>query len=204
MSVEKQTIFIVDDDQAVRDSLGLLMKSVGLASIGFSCASDFLQSYNPNQAGCLVLDIRMPGMSGLELQQELSHRNATIPIVFITGHGDVPMAVQAIRDGAVDFIQKPFRDQDLIDRIHKALDINAQAREQHSKSGAILRNLNTLTKREHQIMEMIVEGKPNKIIASELFLSQRTVEVHRAKVMEKMQADSLAELVRMVTLVQSQ
>ena len=203
MTLEKQTVFIVDDDQAVRESLALLMKSVGLASIGFSCASDFLQSYNPNQAGCLVLDIRMPGMSGLELQQELSHQETIIPIIFITGHGDVPMAVQAIRDGAVDFIQKPFRDQDLIDRIHKALDINAEAREQRSKCRAILQNLDTLTKREHQIMDMIVDGKPNKVIACELFLSQRTIEVHRAKVMEKMQADSLADLVRMVTLVQS-
>lgn len=203
MSEDNQTVFIIDDDQAVRDSLGLLMKSVGLESISFSCAPDFLESFDPDQAGCLVLDIRMPGMSGLELQQELSQRKATIPIIFITGHGDVPMAVQAIRDGAVDFIQKPFRDQDLIDRIHKALDVDAQTREQWSKRQVVLQNMNTLTKRERQIMEMIVEGKPNKVIAAELFLSQRTVEVHRAKAMEKMQADSLADLVRSVTLVQS-
>lgn len=198
-----RTVFIVDDDEAVRDSLQLLMKSVGLEVKCYSLAAEFLQAYETGQAGCLVLDIRMPGMSGLALQQELLKLHASIPIIFITGHGDVPMAVQAIRDGALDFIQKPFRDQDLIDRIHAALEMDAQIRAKLHKLDSIGRNLDTLTKRERQILDMIVDGKPNKVIAAKLFLSQRTVEVHRARAMEKMEADSTADLVRMVTLFRS-
>jgi len=199
-----RTVFIIDDDEAVRDSLKLLMKSVGLEVKCYSRAAEFLKTYKTGQAGCLILDIRMPGMSGLELQQELLNLHATLPIIFITGHGDVPMAVQAIRDGAIDFIQKPFRDQDLIDRIHAALELDAQTRTKLHKLNSIGRNMDTLTKRERQILDMIVAGKPNKVIAAKLFLSQRTVEVHRARAMEKMEADSTADLVRMVTLLRSQ
>jgi two-component system response regulator FixJ len=194
----RATIFIVDDDMAVRDALKLLLRSVGQAVETYASAQEFLEAYSEDRPGCLVLDIRMPGMSGLELQQKLNERHSILPIIFITGHGDVPMAVEAMQAGAVDFIQKPFRDQDLIDRINQALEKDANNRAALGERNDIRKRLETLTPREREVLDLVVHGKANKVIAGDLKLSQRTVEIHRARVMEKMQASSLAHLVRMV------
>lgn len=195
---QEPAVFIVDDDDAVRESLAFLMKSVGLKAESFPSAQAFLDSYNPNRAGCLVLDIRMPGMSGLELQDKLKQMGSILPIIFITGHGDVPMAVKAIKAGAADFVQKPFRDQELIDRIREVLEEDAQSRADKLQRNEILRRMDTLTEREREVMEQVVDGKANKVVAIDLNVSQRTVEIHRANVMEKMKARSLAQLVRLV------
>lgn len=191
-------VFIVDDDDAVRESLEFLMKSIDQPAEAFASAQDFLKAFNPDKPGCLLLDIRMPGMSGIELQQELKKRDAHIPIIFITGHGDVPMAVKAIQSGAADFIQKPFRDQELIDRIRDVLTDDAQGRAERMQKNEILQRMGTLTEREKEVMEQVVSGKANKVVAIDLNVSQRTVEIHRANVMEKMKAKSLAQLVRLV------
>jgi len=191
-------VFIVDDDEAVRDSLALLIRSVGLSVTTFSSANEFIETYDPSAEGCLVLDVRLPGMSGLELQQKLSEDGADLPVVFITGHGDVPMAVRAMRRGAVDFLQKPFSDQDLLDRVQQALaEQSARRQTMHSKA-TLAQRIESLTPREHEVMELVVEGHANKVIANRLGMSQRTVEVHRAHIMRKMEADSLAQLVRTV------
>jgi two-component system response regulator FixJ len=195
-------IFVVDDDAAVRDALKLLLRSVGQSVETYASAQEFLDAYSEDRPGCLVLDIRMPGMSGLELQQKLNERHSILPIIFITGHGDVPMAVEAMQAGAVDFIQKPFRDQDLIDRINQALEKDANNRAALGERNDIRKRLETLTPREREVLDLVVHGKANKVIAGDLKLSQRTVEIHRARVMEKMQASSLAHLVRMVLEVQ--
>ncbi len=192
------TVFVVDDDEAVRNSLRFLLKSVGLAIQTYPSATQFLQSYKANQPGCLVLDVRMPSMSGLELQQQLNLRGATIPVIFITGHGDIPMAVEAMQHGAFDFLQKPFRDQDLIDRIQRALAKDAKTRTSLHEHEKIRERFASLTPREREVLELMTQGKPNKIMAHELGVSQRTVEIHRARVMEKSGANSLAQLVRMV------
>jgi len=192
------TVFVVDDDEAVRDSLALLLRSVELAVATFSSANEFLDSYDPAAPGCLILDVRLPGMSGLELQQRLADDGADLPIVFITGHGDVPMAVRAMRRGAVDFLQKPFSDQQLLDRVQQALAEQSQRRQQSESKAEIAQRIGSLTPREHEVMELIVEGLANKVIANRLGTSQRTVEVHRASVMRKMQADSVARLVHLV------
>jgi FixJ family two-component response regulator len=197
-NLARPTIFVVDDDAAVRDALKLLLRSVGHAVETFGSAQEFLDAYGEDRAGCLVLDIRMPGMSGLELQQKLNEKHSILPIIFITGHGDVPMAVEAMQAGAVDFIQKPFRDQDLIDRINQALEKDGSNRAALGERNDIRRRLETLTPREREVLDLVVHGKANKVIAGDLKLSQRTVEIHRARVMEKMQASSLAHLVRMV------
>jgi FixJ family two-component response regulator len=194
----RPTIFVVDDDAAVRDALKLLLRSVGQPVETFASAQEFLDGYSEDRPGCLVLDIRMPGMSGLELQQKLNEKHSILPIIFITGHGDVPMAVEAMQAGAVDFIQKPFRDQDLIDRINQALEKDNNNRAALGERNDIRRRLETLTPREREVLDLVVHGKANKVIAGDLKLSQRTVEIHRARVMEKMQASSLAHLVRMV------
>jgi two-component system, LuxR family, response regulator FixJ len=194
----RPTIFVVDDDSAVRDALKLLLRSVGQAVETYGSAQEFLDAYSEDRPGCLVLDIRMPGMSGLELQQKLNEKHSILPIIFITGHGDVPMAVEAMQAGAVDFIQKPFRDQDLIDRINQALEKDGSNRAALGERNDIRRRLETLTPREREVLDLVVHGKANKVIAGDLKLSQRTVEIHRARVMEKMQASSLAHLVRMV------
>jgi two-component system response regulator FixJ len=191
-------VFIVDDDEAVRNSLRLLVKSVGLTAAALVSAQEFLASYDPLQPGCLVLDVRMPGMSGLELQQQLNLRGAVIPVIFITGHGDVPMAVEAMQQGAFDFLQKPFRDQDLIDRIQRALEKDRVNRAELGKRSDLRARHEALTPREREVLALVMSGKANKVMAADLGLSQRTVEVHRARVMEKMGASSLAHLVRMV------
>ncbi|HEY8509446.1 MAG TPA: response regulator transcription factor [Steroidobacteraceae bacterium] len=192
------TVIVVDDDAGVRNSLRLLLKSVGLPTQLYGSAQEFLEAYDPNQPGCLVLDIRMPGMSGMELQQHLNARGAVIPVIFITGHGDVPMAVEAMQHGAFDFLQKPFRDQDLIDRIQRALARDERTRKALSEHARIRAHLESLTPREREVLNLMTQGKPNKAVANELGISPRTIEIHRARVMEKMGAASIAELVRMM------
>lgn len=193
----KQTVFVVDDDDAVRDSLAMLLRSVGLPVEAFSSGIAFIDRFRPDLTGCLVLDIRMPKMSGLEVQQKLLELGSNLPVIFITGHGDIPMAVQAIKEGAADFIQKPFRDQDLLDRIHVALEQDTRQRSADTQRAVLTTRYESLTDREREVMLMVVAGKANKVIALDLDLSQRTVEIHRARVMEKMQARSLADLVKM-------
>jgi len=198
MEPQPATVFVVDDDDRVRDAIGLLLESVKLPFEGFATASEFLNAYDVERPGCLVLDLRMPGMSGMELQSRLRAMGATIPIVFVTAHGDVPTAVEAVKAGAVDFIQKPFQDQKLLDMIHQALARDAEVRSTRREVEGIEGRLGSLTPREREVMSLVVTGKRNKTIARELSISQRTVEVHRARVMEKMQARSVSELVQMV------
>jgi FixJ family two-component response regulator len=195
---DSAVVYVIDDDEAVRDSLKLLLESVDLRCEAYASATSFLEDHDPQQHSCIVADIRMPGMSGLDLQEELGRRASTIPILFITGHGDVPMAVDAMKSGALDFIQKPFRDQDLLDRIHQALERDAGHRDDNREIAEVRRRIAKLTGRETQVMERVVKGQANKVIALDLGVSQRTVEIHRARVMQKMGARSLAELVRMV------
>ncbi|HEY5567579.1 MAG TPA: response regulator transcription factor [Gammaproteobacteria bacterium] len=197
MTDERTIVHIVDDDAAVRDSLSLLLRTVGLPSRTYASADEFLVAYMPEEVSCLVADIRMPGLSGLELQQELLERHADVPIIFITGHGDVPMAVNAMKCGALDFIQKPFRDQDLLDRIHHALQQAKAARNARLETTTIQERFSALTPREREVMDKVVSGCANKVIAMDLGVSQRTVELHRARVMQKIGVRSLAELVRL-------
>jgi two-component system response regulator FixJ len=201
MKNDTPLIYLVDDDDAVRDALGMLFSSIGLAHEAYASALDFLEHFNPDRHACLVADIRMPGLSGLELQQRLNEQRAEVPIIFITGHGDVPMAVSAMKSGAADFIQKPFRDQDLIDRIHKALDQDKGRRAKRSEEQSIRARIALLTPREAEVMERVVRGQANKVIAMDLGVSQRTVELHRARVMRKLKMRSLAELVHAVDKV---
>ncbi len=197
MSSDSAVVYVVDDDEAVRDSLKVLLESVDLQCRTYGSATEFLEDHDADQHSCLVADIRMPGMSGLDLQDELNRRASTIPILFITGHGDVPMAVDAMKSGALDFIQKPFRDQDLLDRIHQALERDDERREDNRETAEIRDRVARLTGRETEVMHRVVKGQANKVIAHDLGVSQRTVEIHRARVMQKMGARSLAELVRM-------
>lgn len=191
------TIYIVDDDDSMRQAIALLLRTVGYTPVAFARPSDFLDKYDPEQHACLVLDIRMPQMSGLEVQQQLNRRGAMLPVIFITGHGDIPMAVQAMKDGAFDFLTKPFRDQDLLDRINGALKQDAENRTAIERLADLRRRTESLTPREREVFGLIVDGKANKVIAIDLGLSERTVEIHRANVMEKMGARSVAHLVRM-------
>jgi FixJ family two-component response regulator len=198
MKEKTPCVIVVDDDDAVRLSLKMLLKSVGQQAEAYASAQDFLDAFDPEQPGCLVLDIRMPGMSGLELQERLNQMHAITPIVFVTGHGDVPMAVEAMQNGAVDFIQKPFRDQDLLDRVNQAIEKDRENRRSLLARDEIRRRIGLLTPREREVLDLVTKGKANKVVAGDLNVSQRTVEIHRARVMEKMQASSLAHLVRMV------
>jgi FixJ family two-component response regulator len=198
MKEHPPVVYVVDDDEAVRGSLRLLLKSVGLTPNAMASAREFLAKYEPQQPGCLVLDVRMPEMSGLELQEQLNLQGSIIPVIFITGHGDVPMAVEAMQAGAFDFLQKPFRDQDLIDRIQRALEKDRSNRSALTERNTIRERLESLTPREREVLTMVTSGKANKVMASDLGVSQRTVEIHRSRVMEKMGATSLAQLVRMV------
>ena len=191
------TVFIVDDDPAIRFAMQALMDSVHIPHEIYDSGDAFLENVVESRPGCLVLDIRMPGLGGLELQEELLRRGSTLPIIFITGHGDVPMAVEAMQKGAVDFIQKPFRDQELLDRIRQALRTDQERRHEQQQHAEVAERLARLTNREREVFDLVVTGKPNKVIAYELGVSQRTVEIHRARVMEKMQARSLADLVKM-------
>jgi FixJ family two-component response regulator len=199
MPPPEPTVFVVDDDRAMRESLSWLLDSVGLHVRSYATAADFLADYDPAQPGCLVLDVRMPGMSGLDLQAELARRGVELPTIVITGHAEVSMAVRAVKSGAIDFIEKPFSDQLLLDRVRQALEMDRQAREVRSRREDARRRLATLTAREREVLNLVVAGRANKEIASELGVSPKTVEVHRAHVMSKMCVDSLAELIR-VTL----
>jgi len=196
-SKRKPVIYIVDDDDGMRRALTVLMTAVGYQPEAFARPAEFLSKYDANQAGCLVLDVRMPEMSGLEVQQQLNRSGALIPVILITGHGDIPMAVQAMKDGAFDFLQKPFRDQELLDRINAALKQDAQNRESVDRLADLRQRAESLTPREREVMGHVVDGKANKVIAIDLGLSERTVEIHRANVMEKMGARSVAHLVKM-------
>ena len=191
------TIYIVDDDDSMRQAVALLLRTVGYHPIVFARPGDFLAKFDPNVHGVLVLDIRMPDMSGLEVQQQLNRSGAILPVIFITGHGDIPMAVQAMKDGAFDFLTKPFRDQDLLDRINGALKQDAENRATIEQHADLRGRSESLTPREREVLELIVEGKANKVVAIDLGLSERTVEIHRANVMEKMGARSVAHLVKM-------
>lgn len=199
---DRPVVWIVDDDEAVRDSLSMLLRTVGIPVVAFASAREFLDGWSPGRPGCLVLDIRMPDMSGLELQTELARRRIKVPIIFITGHGDVPMAVQAIQRGATHFMQKPFREEELLDCIRKALDDSTTADGAAREINELRRRESKLTPREREVMQRVVAGEANKVIAIELGLSQRTVEIHRARVMEKMEAPSLADLVKRVMMLQ--
>lgn len=193
------TVFIVDDDHAVRDALRMLIKSVGLPVQVYASGDEFLGAWDAEMRGCVVADIRMPGMSGLEMQEALLQRGCRLPVIFITGHGDVPMAVEAMKAGALDFVQKPFRDQDLLDRINEGLQQERNLHQVEVEIEEISGRLAALTPRERQVLDRVVSGQPNKVIAMDLEVSQRTVEIHRARVMEKMQARSLAQLVQMMS-----
>jgi len=197
MTEKAPVVVVVDDDPAARTSLRLLLKSLGLTAVTYESAAAFLAAFDPEQPGCLLLDIRMPIMSGLELQQHLNERGNLAPVIFLTGHGDITMAVEAMRQGAFDFLQKPFRDQDLLDRVQKALARDRAHRKELRGDEAIRERLESLTPRESEVLELVTGGAPNKIIAHKLGISQRTVEIHRAHVMEKMGAGSLADLIHM-------
>ncbi len=197
MSNPDPLVHVVDDEASIRDSLALLLRSVGLASRTFADAKSFLAAYEPRANCCLVVDVRMPGMSGIELQDALRARAATLPVIIITGHGDIAMAVRAMKAGAADFIEKPFHDQTLLDAVHRALERSSGSNAARDSDPAALHaRLATLSPREREVMIQVVDGRPNKVVATRLGLSTRTVEVHRAKVMEKIGARSLAELVR--------
>lgn len=196
MSSNEQSVYIIDDDDAVRDALSMLLESMDINHESFSNALDFLAIYNGSQRGCAVIDIRMPGMNGLELQKKLNEQKSTLPIIFITGHGDIPMAVEAIRNGAMDFMRKPIREQDLLDRIQEALDNEESEHDANLRKQLQKRALDSLTKREREVFDLVAEGTANKVVAMDLKISERTVEVHRSQVMKKLDARSLAELVK--------
>lgn len=189
-------VSIVDDDEALRDSLRWLLESSGYNVSTYAISESFLSAYDPDQAGCLVLDIRMPGMSGLELQDELMRRGYAIPVIFVTGHGDVPTAVSAMKKGAVEFIEKPFNDQEFLALIERVLAFDARARTEAARKLSHAARFAKLTAREREVMESIVAGRRNKEMADEMGVSIKTIEAHRAKVMQKTGASSLAELVQ--------
>jgi len=194
----KPTVFIIDDDPAVLKSLSLLLESVGIDSKTYQRCQDFLNEYEPSMPGCLVTDVRMPEMSGLELQSALSQRQIDIPMILISGHGDIPMAVEAMKKGAVDFLEKPFREQTLLDTINKSLLKDAQLRKLKERRIAFRKLCSTLTPREQEIMDLLISGKTNKGIARTLNISVKTVDFHRTNVLEKMKVENILELVKLV------
>lgn len=196
MKTKAPTVFIVDDDPSHRDSLQFLLESAGLETKGFSSARDFLDGADPDTPGCILLDVKMPGMSGLDLQKELADRSISLPIIFITGHGTVPMSVRAMKAGAVDFLQKPFDEQDLFQAIDHAMERDRQARLKTENLKEIRDLIDSLSPREYQVFTLLVSGMLNKQVAYTLGITERTIKAHRRRVMEKMQADSLADLVR--------
>lgn len=197
MTSDDATVFLVDDDHAVRDALELLLESASFKTASFESAQAFLDAYSHDEAGCLVLDIRMPDMTGMELQDALVAKEITLPIIFLTGHGNVSMSARAFRTGAVDFMEKPFDESALLDRIREAIQLDRTNRETNARRENARAQLSTLTQREHQVMLLVVAGKVNKEIATELNLSHRTVEIHRGRVMEKTGTRSLTKLIEL-------
>jgi FixJ family two-component response regulator len=197
VTAEEAVVYVVDDDAAARAAIQSLLHSVGLPAVTFGSPPEFLAGYRPDTPACLVLDVRLPGVSGLDFQRDLAARNVTIPIIFITGHGDIPMSVEAMKAGAMEFLTKPFRGQVLLDAIHKAIERDRAVRQEQSSVAELSRRLGALTPREREVMQFVISGLLNKQIASELGASERTVKIHRGQVMRKMQARSLPDLVRM-------
>lgn len=197
MNEADATVYVVDDDVSVREALKNLLRSIGLKVETFSTANEFLTKKDLFGPGCLILDVRLPGLSGLELQRKLAEASSSIPIVFITGHGDIPMSVRAIKSGAVEFLTKPFRDQDLLDAVSQAIERDRNARSRETEALALRQRFATLTSREQEVMRDVVRGLTNKQIAAEIHISEATVKLHRGRLMEKMQADSLADLIKM-------
>lgn len=199
---DRPTVFLIDDDQAVRDAIRLLLETSGFTVQAFASATDFLNTAVIGQPGCLVLDVRMPGLSGLDLQKRLRTLDYRIPVIFITGHGDVPMAIRAMKAGAFDFIEKPFQGQTLLARIAEALAVDGQERYRQAQRADAAARLALLSPREREVLERVADGQYNKVIAAELGISLSTVEIHRKRVMEKLQAESLSDLIRLLTLLQ--
>ena len=204
MAEQESTVFVVDDDDAVRNSMRWLVESIGLPVETYASAREFLETHDPNRPGCLVLDVRMPGMSGLDLQEKLHENGIVIPIIVVTGHGDVPTAVRAIKAGAVEFIEKPVNDQLLLDTIQRCIEKDIEYRQESATRRIIETRYMSLTPREREVMAQVVAGEPNKVIARNLDLSAKTIEAHRAAVMRKMEADSLANLVHMAITCEDQ
>lgn len=200
----EQVVFVVDDDAAVRDSLRWLMDSVGLRVVPFDSGEAFLDAVTPDREGCVLLDLRMPGLSGLEVHAQLRERGVELPVIVVSGHGDVPMAVRALKSGVVDFIEKPFKDQELLDCVQQALRRDAKQRLQRMRRDELMTRYLALTPRELDVLRLVVDGQANKVIGTTLGISQKTVETHRARVMEKMAAGSVSELVRMTLVIESQ
>jgi len=201
MSDTHSTVFVVDDDRSVREGLVDLINSLDMKAEAFGSAQEFLRHKRPDEPACLVLDVRLPGSSGLDLQRQLAQSVRPIPIIFITGHGDIPMSVRAIKEGAIEFLTKPFRDQDLIDAIHQALDSDRTAHEQRAKAAELRSRYELLTPREREVMQLVVRGLLNKQIAGELGASEATIKMHRGQVMHKMQAESVVDLLRMAEMI---
>ena len=201
MSETEPIVFVVDDDRSIREGLIDLISSVGMRAKAFATAQEFLRHKRPDAPACLVLDVRLPGSSGLDLQRQLSQSGEPIPIIFITGHGDIPMSVRAIKEGAVEFLTKPFRDQDLLDVVQQALKADDAARTHRVRATELHRRYESLTPREQEVMKLVISGLLNKQIASELGTSEVTVKMHRGQVMHKMQAESVVELLRMAETI---
>jgi len=192
-----QVVFVIDDDASMRDAISRLLNAVGLTVQTFASAREFLNGKLPDVAGCVVLDVRLPGLSGLDLQREMVQRGIHIPVVFITGHGDIPMSVQAMKAGAVEFLTKPFRDQDLLDAVRSGIQLDRKEREERAELAELRDCVRQLTQREQEVMSLVVSGLLNKQIALQLGTSEKTIKIHRSQVMRKMRATSLADLVRM-------
>lgn len=189
-------VYVVDDDEAMRDSIRWLLESVGLDSVMFASANEFLQGVDPRRHGCILLDVRMPGISGMELLENLKSRGIFQPVIIITGHGDVPMAVRALKHGAFDFIQKPFNGQELLDRVHNAIKLDMEKHQQYRQREILRSHFEALTPREKEIMELVVAGDSSKVIGQKLGISHRTVDIHRGNIMRKLNITSIAELVQ--------